>query len=433
MERILTDNFDVCKISKIIKSVKTLKTGASPTDAWIVSFKNKVMYKDKEIKKAFMKIFLDKNYLNKIKNPSTNLKLAIDGLYYERNVYQNIITPLVDLKICQSFIRYISGGNTCKYDDLFSILEKGKKSKSKSLKSKFNNLINRNLLKYETSNIGLSESNFSDEIEPISLNDTQKLRYEILLTETYEDTHHLSTLLQSSSLQDINLFNIIFQIMIACYSLYLSKTTHNDLHSGNIMVRKLKKPTKILYIVNGQKYLLKISYLVYIYDFDRSYSEKIGKNNVLSIYNEFAQYNEIINNKDIMKLLCSVYKYTQNKIYLQCLSENEKSLKQLIKLFEHDKKCNFQVKKYHPVKKTFYNKFNDIEKIINKFGNFLPEIKDYEDLVESNIFICNKEHFDFNGNINIELYKEYRKKIVNEVSEKPNSKIVLLRKSQKSI
>ena len=148
MERILTDNFDVCKISKIIKSVKTLKTGASPTDAWIVSFKNKVMYKDKEIKKAFIKIFLNKNYLKKIKNPSSNLKLAIDGLYYERNIYNKIITPLVDLKICQNFIRYISAGNTCKYDDLFSILQKGKKSKSKSLKSKFNNLINRNLLKY---------------------------------------------------------------------------------------------------------------------------------------------------------------------------------------------------------------------------------------------------------------------------------------------
>jgi hypothetical protein len=51
---VIDENFDVCKIHKYIKSVKTLRTGASPTDAWIIKFKNNVYDKKKKIQKAFL-------------------------------------------------------------------------------------------------------------------------------------------------------------------------------------------------------------------------------------------------------------------------------------------------------------------------------------------------------------------------------------------
>ena len=56
---IINDKYNICNIYKYIKRVKGLTTGASPTDAWIVTFKDNVYYKDEKINKAFLKLRIE--------------------------------------------------------------------------------------------------------------------------------------------------------------------------------------------------------------------------------------------------------------------------------------------------------------------------------------------------------------------------------------
>ena len=191
--------------------------------------------------------------------------------------------------------------------------------------------------------------------------------------------------------------------------------------------------TAIFAISDSYKFKFCIkSKLVFLYDFDRCYSKKIGDNPVLTLYDVFAQYNEIINNKDALKFLCSIYKYTQNQVYLNCITQNETKLSKLISLYNHDKKCNFQLEKEVPVDKDFYSNYNDIETIVDEFGKFLPKIEDSSKLKKQHIYVCDKIHFDSKGNINKKLYEEDRNQIVSNILKNIKS-VLLVRKSQESI
>ena len=414
---ILDENYNVCDIYNIVNKVKGLRTGSSPTDAWIVTFKDNVFDRKKnKLTKAFLKIYSNLSYFDnadyELDESMSYLKKAIEGLTYETMVYRDIITPLVDLNICPNFIRYIASGNACHYNDLLRAYKSSYKKSADKIKMRLNKIINNNLLNYETSNIIISDETRKYKPNKGDIKDFDKFEFDIILTETFDNTMSFHDLLQSDYVQEINIFNILFQIFAACYSMSLSKMVHNDLHTGNIMIRTLKKPKIITYIIKKVKYVLKIKYLVHIYDFDRAYVKRLGDNHSLDMYDVFSQNNEFYDNKDILKLLCSVYKYTGNKFYLKCLTSNEKHLKDLIKLFEKDERCNFQVKKYKPVLPSFFKNYNDSLTIIKIFAENLPQIKIKEKVNKEDIYICDKEFFRKNGDINMQKLNEIRKSVL---------------------
>lgn len=419
---IIDDKYNICNIYNYIKRVKGIATGASPTDAWIITFKDNVYYKDEKINKGFIKIFADKSFFKLVKDKDENyddLENAIEGLMYESNVYSQVVTPLVNLKICPNFIRSLGVGKLCSYDNLFKILDnhyytKNRKLRSQIVKKRLKRSINNNILDYYSDNYGFSDvsirkSKSRDNKIDVDIN---KIKFNIILTETFDNIMSFHDLLVSNYIQEINIFNILFQIFVACYSLSLSKGVHNDLHTGNIMIRPLDKPLNLVYFINKKKYIIKVFYLVYIYDFDRAYVKKLGENKSLYMYGNYSQNNELINNKDVIKLLCSVYKYTKNKLYLKCLTDKEQHLKNLIKLYSLDKGCNFQLEKNKPVSSSFFNYYNDVYTILDKFSENLPEITIDKLSDIHDIYVCDKEVFDKNGQINKSKLNKIRKEMI---------------------
>jgi len=190
--------------------------------------------------------------------------------------------------------------------------------------------------------------------------------------------------------------------------------THNDLHSGNIMVRTLDKPRILVYFINKRKYVLKVKYFVHIYDFDRSYVKRLGDNKSLDMYDVYSQDNVFIENKDMMKILCSIYKYTGNKSYLRNLTNNENDIKRLISIYEEG--CNFQVEKNVPVKRSFFKNYNSAEDILYNLAENLSDIKieKIEDIKDS-VYICDKELFNNDGSIIKENVLSLRNKLISKL------------------
>ena len=60
-----------------------------------------------------------------------------------------------------------------------------------------------------------------------------------------------------------------FQIVSACYALFLSGVNHNDLHSLNVLIKKV--PRRINeYHIDGSRYRIYTDYTAMLYDFDRA-------------------------------------------------------------------------------------------------------------------------------------------------------------------
>jgi hypothetical protein len=438
---IIDENFDVCKIDKYIKDVKGLRTGSSPTDAWIITLKNNVVDKNgNKINKAFLKIYSNLSFFDKYYDVDfKNLKQAVEGLTYETKIYRYIVTPLVDLGICPNFIRFLGSGIMCSYDNLYNMLlnnyyKSNKKVSPEKIAKKLKRSINNNILNYQDKNFSLDDSRKYSIENNYEIND---LYFDINLTETFDNATSFHDILRKPDIQERNIYNILFQIFAACYSMSLSKMIHNDLHSGNIMVRTLNQPKTLVYFINNKKYVLKVKYFVHIYDFDRAYAQRLGDNEGVKLYDVFSQNNEVIDNKDMLKILCSIYKHTENISYLRHLTSNEKHLNILVKLFENDKRCNFQVEHYVPVKSSFFKNYNSAETILYNLAENLSSIKidNFSD-VKDNIYVCDKSFFDNKGNIIEEKVFETRRQLISKLkieitvrNSSPKRNLSSLRKS----
>jgi hypothetical protein len=86
----IDENFNVCKISTVINKVKGIASNsASPTDTWVVYFKDDITYDNKHITSGFLKIFMVPSYILG-GNVTANL-----GLKYEMDIYKYIINNLI--------------------------------------------------------------------------------------------------------------------------------------------------------------------------------------------------------------------------------------------------------------------------------------------------------------------------------------------------
>lgn len=392
---------NVCELHKNIKKVEGVKTGASPTDAWIIHLRN-FIYNNKKINKVFGKIFISMNNkkLSKyIKDVDENLYYSLIGLEYEVKMYQ-IITPLVNYNICPNFIRFMGFGNMCSYDNLFKML-------NPTQQKKFDRNIKNNMLKYYSKNYALGDKSISSN-RSISKHDfnVRDIKYNIILTETFDNYSSFHNLLVNNKLKKINISNILFQALVACYTLSLSKIAHNDLHSGNIIVKKLKSPVNIVYIINDEPFIIRTYYRVYLFDWDRGYCERLGENKSIGfLYEEFSQINKIIENKDILKLMCHVYKHDNDIKYLKCLTNKRKYMEELLELYDN-KRCNFRIDGETPVDISFFSNYNKPYDIITNFYQLIPYI-DMSTVKTNkmNFHIINDRFFNENGEINTMLMK----------------------------
>ena len=100
-------------------------------------------------------------------------------------------------------------------------------------------------------------------------------------------------------------FYFYFQITSACYSLYLSGVNHNDLHAGNVLIKKVK-PYVNEYNMNGNKWQIYTDFTALLYDFDRAYCYDY-ENMLNAGINENVK-NNLNMSKDISKIFYYLFK-----------------------------------------------------------------------------------------------------------------------------
>lgn len=404
-------SFNVCDMNKYIKKIKGLKSNsASPSDTWIVYFKDNITYNLNNIEKGFLKIFIDTDDTKQLE------KLA---LKYELDIYKNVINNLIKYNICPNFVRYLSYGEKCSYENLLNILD-GK------LISDDNKLLDLEECKYNLNrninyilNLKADRPSIQSEKRMLRIFDFSKqpYKYNIILLEDMENSIFFSKWLREYGQKmdyEEELWNILFQITVACYSMSLCKLVHNDLHSGNIFIKYLDRETKFVYNINGEKIIIKTKFQAFIYDFDRGYKKSLGNNPLLEskiLCDKFSQCNIFVNNKDIIKILCYVYKGVSRTFkdnLLNIISYDEKykeELKDTYNLMSPEdglRKCYLQYEndrnKFESLPIEWYTNYNDTYEILKNISMNLTKYSE-DSVLPNNIFTCDKKYFDSDGNI----------------------------------
>jgi hypothetical protein len=205
-------------------------------------------------------------------------------------------------------------------------------------------------------------------------NNKSKDEYIFIVTPNYQGNNlesYLKNILYDGTFNKNILTNILFELIYGVY--FLNEKfgiIHNDLHFGNIIIKKLNKPIIKTYLINGAKVYKTSYYNVYIYDFDRAFFYPENVENFI-LQKDINKENGVVNDStvfdlkkhgsiDIFTILISLFYMKQNKkpnqiVILDDIIKNmsnsspniNKNLKQL---FDDNKTDE---------KKFFWNRFCD--------------------------------------------------------------------------
>lgn len=452
----LNEFSNACEMHKCMKKVSGLASNsASPTDTWILSFNPDTKYDNYSIKNGFLKFFIDPSSLPN----NYNYLHILKGLKYEIKIYKDIVRPLIDLSICPNFIKYLGSGEQCSYDSMVKMLENHTTDKNTGmLKSRVE--VERSFrlnVQYMYSlkqgrpsiNAGSSQFNLPDYRTLVNegMKDANEYKYDLLVNEAISsDAYTLQDFLEMLNPGGMNRnpkrlsrqnWSLIFQVIIACYAMALSKMTHNDLHFGNIYIEPYSKPLNYILGPKHDIYSIDIGMKAMLYDFDRAYSERIGTNVMNDNYFAgFSQSNEIIPVRDMVKIFGYIYMYVgdTDKEAIQEIVTKPGHGKWLADVYTHGTFLqdpyapkNPVTGKNHALKDIDYRTHcNTADRILENIASItntkVTSNKRYILADTKNLYICIPEYFDVNGKITgytaaaqysygkqgRELYREYK-------------------------
>ena len=339
----LTEYGNVCEMTQCLTSnvVGLSANSASPTDTWVVEFKDGTTHENNPIKNAFLKMWISNETLKNLKSSKGDdfkeLMLKVSGLNYEVAVYRDILKLLIETNICPNFVKFLGASKNCMYTNIveMSIGRVGMFLEKKDIQERLDTV-------YGTS-VALAQPNsklkrlkitekYSDKTLKIFEQGVprklveEKFKYNIMANEVIKPgTVSLSQFLKNPENNSVK-SKVIFQALAACYAMSCSKMCHNDLHLGNVYVEHLtettketsqvrprKKSVRMNYIYEGDLYTFETNYIAKVFDFDRSYVQRFGNNPMLTppneewICGEYSQCNKYIENLDALKLMSGIY------------------------------------------------------------------------------------------------------------------------------
>jgi len=488
LEELKIDSSNTNLVLKQLKSGKSIKNinglqsnSASPTDTWIIYFLPEVInYERKYLSNVFCKISISSKT---VKSPH-HLEESI-GLEYEMQVYNGVIKSILSNHVCKYFVNCYNVFSECTFEDLYEILLNDhninpenecsnctfiNKSNAKECeicgqrlkiqeKSEMikNNLIRNIFYIYEglENRPSINESRPSYSINEKILN---QLRFNIVMTENIKDKSltfdQFIRKFRNADPVNRNTYETHFwllylQVALACYTFQLHKCAHNDLHAGNIFISPHNRKIIEVVQVNGVKHFLRTTFDCKLYDFDRAYVEKFGKNDYLSLFcKEYNQCNTVSDNLDFIKFSCYFFSSglesnLTNKI-LGCICREVTMYDKVKEIYK-----NCLMTKFKP--DFDYNYFFPIEQIIKNISKQIPDIfeepkKDELMILQDDVWVIDRNFFK-NGLLDVEkqqknvfdLKNEYdmkrqdllkRKKEENEEKEKEEEFSRPLKKSR---
>ena len=384
-------------LQKISKIHGLPKNSASPTDTWIVNFKDSPVV-------GFLKLYLSSSS-NLLNHGPAPLELN-----YESKVYENIVTPLVVNHVSPNFVTFIANGTDISYKQLLSII------------------LNTNMVTaLYTRDIDLPKNQRKDNLLCNTLALVKKLRQRRSISQAGDHKCVLPRNIRSSDLK-FNFFitratpqsattlhdwlkgktpvkyttrdflNVFFQAVSGCYAMSCARLVHQDLHLGNAFVTPHAHSKTFEFNYGYNSYTFKTKWHVQIYDFDRAYSKKLGVNTMLEqggwYCNTQQQCNIFVPNKDMVLVCVGVYNIQLNGRILDLIA-NPNYKRQLLA------KRNIWGFIRSATKRVFDTWFYDRETILKnvaEFVNITPTLypQSYSPV---NVYTCNPSVFSFEGSI----------------------------------
>jgi hypothetical protein len=251
-----------------IKGIQS--NSSSPTDTWFVTYFDK---DENPVCKSFIKIWVSNHHIPEI-----------DALEYEAKVYKQIKKDF-DSKKEPYFVELIDFVENVSYDNMVNFLKKGLPAlDDKNIENNFE----RNVYYM------LTESPGRPAIDVFKKGTFKKISrsatFSYIQTMVYDTT--FSKFLQSKKNNVDSKFKVFNKVLEGIVELNKKNIYHQDLHFGNIFVT-----------ADGN---------VRIYDYDRSYSEKIGNNKLIEGYycENFGSCNEKNDIIDLLKVFCNLQSTT---------------------------------------------------------------------------------------------------------------------------
>lgn len=160
----------------------------------------------------------------------------------------------------------------------------------------------------------------SDTVQKLGLDNAYSSDMNILMTKRIIDSTTWGNFIKEESYDTI--LSVFFQLVYSLAVMGQFRLIHNDIHYGNILVKKLKHPVKMLFSSGKQSWVIKTKYIPYIFDWDRSYTEILGNNpiNDTKICLEKNICNRFSSKFDLFVLLCtSLYSCSEFSAFKQLL------------------------------------------------------------------------------------------------------------------
>lgn len=404
---------------------------SSPTDIYLFEFKLGSVYKGEEIIKGVQKIFISEFNSPIIQHPQTIINS--NGIKYEYFIYKMVISQLLHHNINPHFVKFLGGSLDINYNQLLQYLIL---STGISNPAQIENNFRRNLIymleglqgrpAITDNNISYAIRNSSRIVQDRSTPNNYK--YGFILTEALsiknintfveytnmpiEDTITFDNLINCIHTPSENTVymnacvNILFQIATACYALFLSGTSHNDLHAGNILIKKIPERVN-LYYIEGKMYKLKTTYTALIFDYDRSYNTGFTNEILNTLSPSFNQTNDLIEQRDFVKIACYALKNFNiaERNYMISILTNDIVTRTLLNDRYNDPSCFLRGRPYtdNPatdfIKPAQYRKINNLPIIIEKIGSHMSKYSDPVTHVYITDSRCFKNHQIDNNSI----------------------------------
>jgi hypothetical protein len=364
-------------------------------------------------------------------------KLPIEALDYELRFYLEVVKPLLDFEISPHFVRYYDSGfnlGLLDYLEMYNVKDKNNISsindvkqiirnifymyyqerKRPSINTPFNNdgvssndgfnlfeknnnekQINKNLEKLFDQVNSTWKTN-SKKVKELDKNIIKNLTFNYITLQSI-DSNNTKTFFEMLNRYQTGYNNpyvkcfyyiMIFQVAQACFSLWLSKSVQNDLHTGNIWVTvRPENKQKIKYIINDKEYNLYTNICCRIYDFDRSYAEKLGNNPFLA-KTDLCLSSKSCNisrngPRDFLQFLCNVItiisgdpsaKEFLEELYDLIIPKDNTNLKEyFVKDNKYNERCLLAYGKT-PIPDNKLQEFNSYPVIIDKIFNHINYI-----------------------------------------------------------
>jgi hypothetical protein len=334
-----------------MESVEAIQNkGLSPSGGLILKLKQGTTYNGDDIEQCFLKFW---------QNGKAD---EIRALNYEMWVYSHVVRSLVDNRVCPNFNRYLFQGKRCKKENLLAISNNA----------------------FKGMHIRESEQD-----------------YRLLVTE-YLHGMTIAEYLRKKLVLDEEVWLILCQLAIACYALFLSKTTHNDLHAGNVMLVPNKDP--ITYNINDEICTITPLYIVKVFDFDHAYVERYRPNRMLTdhLCNTEGYCNELVQGTDVCSIFGIFYRHFQEPKILDILFKGKPVVDGL---------------QWNAPRITYDSRWYDDH--INPLQIIITKLKEeflYSEIPCNNMYNCSAIRFDTRGNLRPEFKVNELQKVIDEKS-----------------